>query len=134
MAISPAHLKEIVVYTGMTFAGLSVDMGLSILLVYGAGLPLLVSGICGLLAGAVTNYFIHLKVTFKHRALPASWSGLFKYLQTCAVGAIIRVVILAILGWFSNIPSLVSLGIATAFSFAANYILSRFYVFRQKSD
>ncbi len=131
--LSP-HVREIIIYTAMTFGGLFIDMGLSNLLVYVLHFPLLMAGACGLLAGAITNYFIHLKITFKHRNLSVSWHGLFKYLQTCAVGAAVRLILLTLLGWFSSFPSVISLTIATGLSFVVNYILSRFYVFQHKNQ
>lgn len=130
MKITLAHIKEVTIYTAMTFGGLIVDMGTSTAFVYLFGWPLLVAGACGLLTGAVTNYFIHLKVTFKHRQLTASWQGLFRYLQTCLIGAVIRLAALTMLGWLTSLSSLFCIIIATGLSFAANYILSRFYVFR----
>lgn len=130
MPIKRHHIKEICIYTFLTFGGLLVDLGVSTLLVYLLALPLVLSGAFGLLAGAITNYFIHLNVTFKDRNLKPTWKAFFKYLQTCLIGAGIRLMALTFLSLFSGFSSFTSLIIATSISFTVNYLLSRFYVFR----
>lgn len=130
MGLNRTHVKELCVYTVLTLGGLVVDLGVANILVYLFAFPLVLSGIFGLLAGTVTNYFIHLKVTFKDRNLTASWKGFWKYLQTCLVGAAVRVAILSVFSLFTSVAPMIALIIATGLSFAVNYILSRFYVFK----
>jgi len=133
MRITPQHLKELSVYTVLTLGGVLVDLGTANLLVYALSIPLLISGACGLITGTITNYFIHLNITFKTKNIKSSWKFFFKYVQTCLLGAGVRLIILAILGLFSNFPSFYALIIATGASFAVNFILSKFFVFKQPS-
>lgn len=130
MGITRTHVKEILLYTALTLGGLIVDLGMANMLVYLFAIPLVVSGAFGLLVGTITNYFIHLKITFKDHGLPASWTGFAKYLQTCLIGAAVRIGALMIFSLFSAIESITSLIIATGISFSVNYLLSKFYVFR----
>ena len=125
-----ADAKEIVIYTIFTLCGLAVDFGLANLLVYFASLPLIVAGTCGLIAGTITNYFVHLKVTFRHKALSVSWTGFWKYVQTCLAGAAVRIVVLAVCSLFPSLAPFYALVIATGLSFITNYLLARFYAFR----
>ncbi|MBL8641689.1 MAG: GtrA family protein [Alphaproteobacteria bacterium] len=124
------YLKSVSIYIAVTFGALFMDFGVANLFVYVFNFPLVISGAFGLFAGTITNYFIHLHITFKDRLLSASWNGLWKYIKTCLIGAGIRVFILAILAIFSNMASITSLIIATGVSLTINYLLSRFYVFR----
>lgn len=127
------NIKTVIRYTTPTIAPLIADIGISNLLAYALNLPLLIAGVGGLLATAITNYFFFLKVTFKDRALSASWNSLIKYLKTYLIAIVTRILALTALGWFSGFSSFVSLLIATGLSFGVNYALSRFYVFRHKS-
>lgn len=129
MRITRAHITEISIYTALTLAGVAIDLGVANALVYLLAWPLIVAGIFGLIAGTITNYFIHLKVTFKNRNLTSSWKSFGKYVQTCLIGASVRLGALAILG-FSLLSPLTCLIIATALSFSVNYALSRFYTFK----
>lgn len=133
MRITSDHIKEICVYTVLTLGGLVVDLGVANLLVYFFAWPLVLSGIFGLIAGTITNYFIHLNITFKKRNLTRSWKGFWKYVQTCLLGAGVRVAILGLFSLFPDIAPLIALIIATGISFTVNYLLSRFFVF-QSSD
>ncbi|OFW87484.1 MAG: hypothetical protein A3J37_07230 [Alphaproteobacteria bacterium RIFCSPHIGHO2_12_FULL_45_9] len=130
MRIGRHHIREICIYTTLTLGGLVVDLGVANLLIYLLACPLVISGICGLLAGTITNYFIHLKITFKKHHLEASWKGFGKYLQTCLVGAAVRIGCLGLFSLFSSLSPQISLIIATGLSFTVNYVLSRFYVFQ----
>ena len=130
MRINHNHVREVSIYTILTLGGLIVDLGVANFLIYLLSYPLLISGICGLLVGTITNYFIHLKITFKKNQLTASWKGFGKYLQTCLIGAFVRVGCLALFNSFSGTSPLISLIVATGLSFGVNYMLSRFYVFR----
>jgi putative flippase GtrA len=130
MRIIRSHMREIFIYTAMTLGGLVVDLGVANLFAYLFAWPLVISGIFGLIAGTITNYFIHLNITFKSRNLNHSWKGFWKYVQTCLLGAGVRVGILGLFSLFSNIAPLVALIIATGLSFTVNYLLSRFYVFQ----
>lgn len=130
MRLTRDHLKEISVYTVLTLGGMAVDLGLANLLIYFFAVKLVIAGICGLIAGTITNYFIHLHITFKNRNLTPSWKGFGKYAQTCLVGAGVRIAALTLFSHFAEIPPIIALIIATGLSFTVNYILSRFYVFR----
>ncbi len=130
MPLNTTHVREILLYTILTLGGVIIDLGVANFLVYMMQCPLVLAGIFGLLAGTITNYFIHTNITFKNQNLAVSWRGFWKYVQTCLIGAGVRVGALALFNFFSSITPIISLVIATGLSFSVNYLLSRYYVFR----
>lgn len=128
--IQPHHIKEIAYYTFLTFGGLIIDFGIANLSAYWLGIPLIIAGAIGLIAGTITNYFIHLNITFRARNIKASWSNFIKYVKTCLAGAATRLILLALFASLTNFSDFFSLLCATGCSFLVNYLLSRFYVFK----
>lgn len=126
------YAKDLLLYTGLTLGGLLVDLTVANTLIYLFSFHVMVGGAFGLLAGAITNYFIHITITFRHRFLSPSWKNFFKYLQTCLFGAGCRLFLLALFAAFSDLPSYLSLILATGLSFLVNYLLAKFYVFKDQ--
>lgn len=122
--------RKIAHYFFFAFGGLLLDITVSNILVYGAGFPLILAGLCGLLAAALAAYFTTLTITFREKGLVASWISFYKYLQTFFVGIGVRMLSLALLGWLTSLPSFLSFLLAIGLSMGVMRLLSRFYVFR----
>jgi len=122
---------ELLKYATMNSVGLLIDIIVSMVFVYVFHFSLLIAGFFGLLTVSVTNYIFHTKITFKKHNLPLSWKGQFRYMQSCAVGAIVRLALLAVLNFLSIFPEYLSIFIAIGASFTINYLLSKLYVFKK---
>lgn len=124
---------EVLKYAALNSVGLLIDIIVSMSLVYLFHLSLVIAGFFGLLTVSVTNYFFHLKVTFRSLNLKPSWKGQFKYMQSCAAGAIARLLTLGFFSLFPLFPEYISILIAIGVSFIVNYLLSKHYVFIKSS-
>lgn len=132
--MSKDRLLSLGKYTLLTFGGFLTDMILSPLLYYTLQWPLVVCGGLGLLAGATVSYFIDLKSTFKSRNLLASWMGLFTYLKATTLAIFIRLAVLSLLSWFSQLPAFISFLLAVGIANSVRFAISHFYIFRKNPE
>jgi putative flippase GtrA len=130
MRLNKQLIREFTAYTSVTAIGMALDLGVAFMLINLFSVSAVAAGTAGLIIGTIVNYLAHTKVTFAQEHLKPSWLGLFKYAQTCAVGAITRIAVLFILTALSSLNENLVLIIAVGASFSVNYLLSRHYVFR----
>lgn len=113
--------------------GLGLDLSVAWALATWLGVPLPAAAFCGFCAGAVLNYGLHEAWTFasKDRRPSVKRGGL--YLLTLGATAAVRVATVAVLEatlFPAGGQALVVLVAATGLSFATNYLLSKYVVFR----
>lgn len=114
--------------------GLGIDISFAWLLATLAGLPLPLAAVGGFAAGAAFNYMLHEYWTFRAAESRASIQRGLIYVAVLAVVLGARVAAVAILErsiLAGTSQKLEALLLATAFSFAVNYVLSKYLVFRR---
>ena len=115
--------------------GLAVDLGLSLVLADGVGLPLWLAGLLGFLAAAGVNYLLHEVWTFRDGSHRISARRFGRHLLS--LGATLAVRLGAILGlqalFGAPEAALFILLPAVGLSFCASFLMARFWVFRAAS-
>lgn len=127
-----AALPELGRFLITAVMGLVIDLGLAWAAVVQLGLPDPVAAACGLFAGMVFNYFLHLTWTFRDAGKRPSLGHFLRFAATVGVTLVIRIIcLLAIdaLGWQDALPPPVRLGIAAVVSFGASFLLCRNVIF-----
>lgn len=113
--------------------GLGLDLSVAWALATWLGVPLPVAAFCGFSAGAVLNYGLHEAWTFASRDRKPSVKRGGLYLLALGATAAVRVTTVAVLE-ATLFPrpeqALIVLVAATGLSFATNYLLSKYVVFR----
>lgn len=122
-------------FTLVIVGGLAIDLSVAFLLAELAQLPLTVSATIGFLAGALFNYILHELWTFKAASATVSPVRAALYLVSSFITLCVRLATISIFepfvtGALSRLAILVA---ATGVSFIANFLLSRFVIFRRTS-
>lgn len=121
-------------FTGVGVLGLAVDLGAAWVLTTQGGVPLLLAAGLGFVLGATVNYVAHELWTFAEAGRTLSLARWASYLLGMGAILVVRLVALAGLGAMVGSRAGSDLALllgATALSFVANYLLSRFVVFRR---
>lgn len=118
-------------FLGLGSAAILTDYILSNILYYTFDWSLTLCGMIGFAAGSLVAYFIHLNVTFATRNLSFTWKSLYRFFKTSIAAAILRVIALFVLDWFTTLYGFVTLLLSILISSAVRFLLSSFYVFRQ---
>lgn len=118
-------------------AGLVIDIAIAWALIALAGFSDLPAAACGLFAGMVFNYFVHLRWTFRDHDRRASLGHFLRFATTVAITLAIRAGVLsgiAAMGWQSLLHPVVRLGISAIIAFFLSYGLCRYLVFGPEKD
>ena len=132
----PAFARlDLVRFTVVIVGGLTIDLSVAFLLTELAQLPLTVSATIGFLAGALFNYILHELWTFKAANATVSPVRAALYLASSFITLCVRLVTISLFEPFAAGPlsRLAVLVTATGVSFIANFLLSRFVIFRRTS-
>lgn len=123
---------EILRFGLVAVAGLVLDIALSWSLAVLAGLPLTLAAAVGFCAAAAMNYLLHEFWTFRHGAPRPSLGRAMRYLGALGATLAVRLVAVALLARILGTEGreLAILLAATGLSFLANYLVSKFLVFR----
>ncbi|QTL03815.1 GtrA family protein [Aquabacter sp. L1I39] len=113
--------------------GLFLDLGIAWSLANLAGVPLEVAAVAGFFSGALFNYVLHEFWTFRSPNSRVSGRRVTLYFVMMVAVLGIRVGVVALLSHPLHGPlgSLLALVCASGVSFVANYLLSRFVVYRR---
>jgi putative flippase GtrA len=127
MTLSRRFSTELVKYTAVAVAGLSVDIGIGWFLANRTGMPIVHAAACGLIAGTLLNYVLHELWTFRGAHSRLSWrrAGLYGVVTLMTFAS--RLSVVALLASFASGPvgSLAVLVAAVGVSFTLNFLLSR---------
>lgn len=123
--------NKILKFLGLGSAAILTDFFTSNLLFYSLNWSVTLCGMLGFLAGTIVAYFIHLRVTFVARNLDFSWQALYRFLKSSLLAAIIRVLSLSLLEWFTNFYGFIVLLLSIGISSLTRYLLANFYVFKK---
>lgn len=120
-------------FAAVIVAGLAIDLSVGFLLAELVGLPLLLSAAAGFFAGAAFNYVLHELWTFRSTDDRLSIARASLYLVTSLVTLGVRLAVVALLSPLSvgAVSRFAVLAAAAGVSFFANYLLSRFAVYRR---
>ena len=132
----PAFARlDLVRFTVVIVGGLTIDLSVAFLLTELAQLPLTVSATIGFLAGALFNYILHELWTFKAANATVSPVRAALYLASSFITLCVRLVTISLFEPFAagTLSRLAVLVTATGVSFIANFLLSRFVIFRRTS-
>jgi len=121
----------------VTVAGLAIDLAVAWWLAAAFGVPLTLAAGAGFAAGAAFNYVLHERWTFAEPGREASVRRGSLYLASLVPVVLVRLAVVEILqriAAFDAVPDIWILGAAAGISFATNYLLARFVVFRTSGE
>jgi len=122
--------RQFLVFAGVGIIGTCVHYALLILLVQGFGAQVVVASTCGFAAGAVTNYVLNYRITFRSRGRHLH---LFpRFLLAALTGLPINAAIMQAAAVTVGLPYLLAQMIATGVTLIWNFVLNRFWTFRQQ--
>ncbi len=113
--------------------GLILDLTIATMLISYAGFSDYLAATCGLVAGMVFNYALHLNWTFKSHGRKASVGHFLQFSIASGISLLTRFATLAAiaaLGWQVVLPPFMRLGISAGMSFVLSYLLCRYVIFR----
>lgn len=116
-------------------AGLVVDLSVGVVLTSFVGVPLVASAAIGFFAGALFNYVVHEKWTFGTPRDRLSVMRATLYLGATLLTLAVRMLVAFLLTTFATgaVSNLTVLFLSACASFFANYLLSRFVVYRKRA-
>ncbi len=123
---------ELVRFFIVALGGLMIDIATATALIMTTGMADIPAAACGLLAGMIFNYFMHLGWTFQDQDRSASVGHFLRFAMGVAVTLVIRAGVLhaiEVAGWQAFLPPYVRLGIGAATSFVLSYLINRFLIF-----
>jgi putative flippase GtrA len=121
-------------YAAVTVAGLIVDLGVAILLVYASLSPPLASA-AGLVVAAAFNFLLHRTWTFRDALAQPMLAQMAGYLTGLSLTTLVRMGTLAVLS--VAIPVLaapMALAAAIGVSFFINFVFLKTLVFRERTS
>lgn len=119
-------------FTLVVILGLLIDLVIAYVFSVQIGLPLSISAIFGFISAAFFNYILHELWTFQDGEKQLSKKRVGRYLFALLVTLSIRLIMIEILSRIFDPKGLelMILIAATGVSFIANYLVSKFMVFR----
>ena len=96
------------------------------------GFPIVLASTLGFILGAFVNYCGHTIFSYEHTSKESiSFIGFAKYLAAIMVSLLVRVGVVAVLGYVSALPFWFILLCAIGASFISSYVISTLWVFKK---
>lgn len=119
-------------FLSISVLGTSADYLLALLLTVALLTPPVLASACGFVLGSVINYCGHNIVSYEHTSQSTiSVRGYVKYFLAVISSLVVRLAVVAGLGYVTALPFWFILLVAIGVSFAANYVISTLWVFRK---
>ncbi|MCG6206878.1 GtrA family protein [Rhodopseudomonas sp. HC1] len=135
--MSPMLSWDLLRFGIVSAIGLGFDLSTAWALAVFAGIPLAGAASVGVLVGAIVNYLLHETWTFRSNGGRLSGRRWLLYMATLAVTLLVRAGVIAVLQLFVLTGAgheFTTLSIAIGTSFAVNYLLSKYLVFRAGTE
>ncbi len=130
-----ADLKDkrlFVRFFSVNILGTIADYLLAVFLASLYALPFVFASTCGFILGSIVNYCGHTLFSYEHTSKETiSITGYGKYLLAVLLSLLVRLVVVALLGYFSVLPFWFILLSAIGASFVTSYVISTIWVFRK---
>ena len=119
-------------FFSVSIFGTIADYLLALFLAGVFAFPIVLASTCGFILGAFVNYCGHTIFSYEHTSKDSiSLVGFGKYLAAILVSLLVRVAVVALLGYFSALPFWFILLCAIGASFISSYVISTLWVFRK---
>jgi putative flippase GtrA len=120
-------------FFSVSIFGTIADYLLALLLVSVFASPFVFASTCGFIVGAFVNYCGHTIFSYEHTSKASiSVVGFGKYLIASLFSLLVRLAVVALLGYFSALPFWFILLCAIGASFISSYVISTLWVFRKQ--
>ena len=124
-------LKQFAVFTGVGAIGTALHYLVLVALVHALGANPVVSSALGFLVGAVTNYLLNYKVTFRSGKSHSETAA--KFAIVAAIGLVLNTSVMAVLVDWMHLYYLLSQVLATGLVLLWNFTANRHWTFWDKS-
>ncbi|WP_170507680.1 GtrA family protein [Ruegeria arenilitoris] len=119
-------------FLGISALGTIADYLLALLLAVLLLAPPVLASTCGFVLGSVINYCGHNIFSYEHTSQSTiSVRGYVKYFMAVISSLVVRLAVVAGLGYVTTLPFWFILLVAIGASFAVNYVISTLWVFRK---
>ncbi len=119
-------------FLSISVLGTIADYLLAVLLALAFSAPYILASTCGFILGSAVNYCGHNIFSYKHTSKGTiSVRGYGKYLMAVLSSLVVRLAVVAALGYVTALPFWFILLVAIGASFVASYVISTLWVFRK---
>lgn len=119
-------------FLSISVLGTAADYLLAVLLALIFSAPYVLASICGFILGSIVNYCGHNIFSYEHTDKGTiSIRGYGKYLLAVLSSLVVRLAVVAVLGYVTSLPFWFILLVAIGASFITSYVISTLWVFRK---
>lgn len=119
-------------FLSISVVGTIADYLLAVLLALAFSAPYVFASTCGFVLGSAVNYCGHNIFSYEHTDKSTiSLRGYGKYLLAVLSSLVVRLAVVAALGYVTALPFWFILLVAIGASFVASYVISTLWVFRK---
>lgn len=132
MASNLADKRLFFRFFSVSAIGTILDYLLALLLATVLYSPSIVAATCGFILGSIFNYCGHSVFSYEHtNRKTISFKGYLKYFYTCLFSLLLRLLVVALLGYFSVWPLWFILLVAISVSFISSYVIATLWAFKK---
>jgi len=119
-------------FLSISVLGTVADYLLAVLLAQAFSAPYVLASTCGFILGSIVNYCGHNIFSYEHTDKSTiSVRGYGKYLLAVLSSLVVRLIVVAGLGYVTALPFWFILLVAIGASFVTSYVISTLWVFRK---